>query len=191
MNNKYIFLRHGESVSNFRDIICSSIQNGTSPEYGLTKTGIEQVRLSSKVLKKELKNEDIVIFCSPFTRALQTALIVKNELDVNNFDFFVSMNLKERGFEKFELQSSKEYSTVWENDNNNLDTKGIETCKEVSNRVKELFIKLEKEYKNKTIILVSHGDTIMIARTVFLDDDAYNHRNYNFIKNAECLVFAN
>lgn len=189
MNNKYIFLRHGESVANQRDIICSSLKNGTSPEFGLTQLGIIQANYTSKVLKKELKKEDIIIFTSPYTRAVQTALIVKSTLGIDNNNFFVSMNLKERGFESKELKSSKEYAKVWENDKKGKDSRGIEPCLSVALRIEEFYLMLNAKYNNKTIILVSHGDTIMIARTLLLGVSFFSHRDYDFIKNAECLVF--
>jgi glucosyl-3-phosphoglycerate phosphatase len=189
MNNKYIFTRHGESMANFKDIICSTLPNGTLPEYGLTELGLTQVNQTAKILSTEFKNQEVIIFCSPFTRATQTALIIKEKLNVSNTNFFISLNLNERDFGLYELQSSKEYSKVWEADNSDQDIAGIESCKEVAIRFETLFKQLEKQYKGKTIILVSHGDTIMIARTVLLKDSPYNHRDYDYIKNAECLVF--
>jgi broad specificity phosphatase PhoE len=189
MRNKYIFLRHGESVANFKDIICSTISNGTLPEYGLTELGKTQVNNAAKILSTEFQNQEVIIFSSPFTRAVQSSLIVKEKLKVDNNNYYINLNLKERDFAQFELQSSKEYSKVWEADNSDKDIKGIESCKEVASRLKELFAMLESQYTNKIILMVSHGDTIMIARTVLLDDNPYNHRDYEYIKNAECIIF--
>ncbi len=189
MNNKYIFVRHGESIANYRDIICSTVANGTLPEYGLTKLGKKQVSDTAKILSTELYNQEVIIFCSPFTRAVQTALILKDQLKVSDFNFFVSLELKERDFSLNELQSSKEYTKVWEADNNNVDIKGVETCLEVATRLEKLFNLIDQLYNKKIIILVSHGDPIMIARTVLLGDNPYNHRNYEYTKNAECLIF--
>jgi glucosyl-3-phosphoglycerate phosphatase len=189
MKNKYIFVRHGESVANYRDIICSTITNGTLPEFGLTELGIDQVKNTAKILSTEFKNQEVIIFCSPFSRAVQTSLIIKDKLKVNNSNYYISFDIREREFLKFELQSSKEYSKVWEADNTDKDIKGIETCTQVANRLQLFFDMIELQFVNKNVIIVSHGDPIMIARTILLNDSPYNHRDYEYIKNAECLIF--
>jgi broad specificity phosphatase PhoE len=188
MKNKYYLIRHGQSTSNINGIICSTLENGIKPNFALTKTGQIQVQRSANELKKIIVG-DSLIFTSPFSRTLQTALIIKDTLELNNTSFFISMGLVERNFGKYELGSSKNYDKIWSNDVTAKDTKTVESTNLVATRVNQFIMSMESSYSNKNIIVVSHGDTLMIMRTIFLAVNSYTHRSFPYINNAEILIF--
>ena len=72
---KLIFVRHGEN----------DLNKGT-----LTRTGVKQIKAAAKYLKNEKVD---AIFCSPKTRAIQTANILKQYL---NAEVYIEKNFNER-----------------------------------------------------------------------------------------------
>jgi broad specificity phosphatase PhoE len=189
MNNQYILLRHGQSISNINDIVISTIENGVKSEYGLTKLGVEQITITAKNLAQKFSLENIIIITSPFKRTVESALIIKDLLKVKNENIAISTNLVERNFSRYELQKNDIYEEIWENDSNHKDSDGVESCQNVFNRIKSFIEYTENSFKNKIIIVISHGDTIMIARTYFENNSPYNQRNFPYINNAEYLIY--
>jgi broad specificity phosphatase PhoE len=189
MKNRYFFLRHGYSVSNDKGIICSTLENGTLPEYGLLPEGMKQIATTAEALSDIVKIGKSIIFTSPFTRALQSALITKQVLGLPHYSMFVNNKLVERNFESLELDSSMLYESVWTADNNGEMSEGVESCIEVSIRITDFLDMCESRFDGKDIIVVTHGDIIMIARTLFLSISPFRHRDYPYIKNAEYIIF--
>jgi broad specificity phosphatase PhoE len=189
MKNRYFFLRHGYSVSNDKGIICSTIENGTLPEFGLLPEGMKQIATTAEALSDIVNIGKAIIFTSPFTRALQSALITKQVLGLPHYSFFVSDKLIERNFKSLELESSVLYESVWTADNNGEMSEGVESCIEVSIRISDFVDMCESRFDCKDIIVVSHGDVIMISRTLFLSISPFRHRDFPYIKNAEYILF--
>ncbi len=189
MKNRYFFLRHGYSVSNEKGVICSTSENGTLPEYGLLPEGMKQIAITAEKLSDIVNLSKTIIFTSPFTRTLQSALITKQILGLPHYSFFVNNNLVERKFESLELESSILYESVWSADINGEMSEGVESCIEVSIRISEFLEMCENRFESKDIIVVSHGDVIMIARTIFLEISPFKHREFEYIKNGEFIEF--
>src|SRR3989344_4024628 len=74
LNNQYYMLRHGEAISNAKDIISSWSETFENP---LTERGVEMIKEAANILK--LKNIDL-IFASDVLRTKQTAEIVGQAL---------------------------------------------------------------------------------------------------------------
>jgi glucosyl-3-phosphoglycerate phosphatase len=199
--NRYIFFRHGQSQANLQDLVCSLIENGALAKYGLTPLGQSQVIESVKKLKAELLTkgvalEKLIMLSSSFSRALQTALLIRDELGIAVENCSISGLLFERAFAPFELKKagSKDgcYQITWEADLKKdypQELSEVEKPQALAKRLTKLISFLEQNYDNKTIILVSHGDPIMIARTIFLGVDPSTHHTYPYILNAEYLIF--
>lgn len=189
MKNRYFFLRHGFGVNNEKGIICSLIENGTLPEYGLLPEGMKQIATTAEALSDIVNIGKAIIFTSPFTRTLQSALITKQVLGLPHYSLFINNNLVERKFEALELDSAVLYESVWNADKNGEMSEGVESCIEVSIRISEFLEMCEERFTGKDIIVVTHGDIIMIARTIFLEISPFKHREFEYIKNGEYIQF--
>jgi len=182
LKNRYFIMRHAESEANKNKIIISSIDNGLS-DYGLTKKGRKQVIKSIK--KNIIFNDEVIIFSSNFKRARETALIIIENMKINNY--FFTEYLRERNFGDFEKKRNSNYEKVWELDKENPDHKtyNVESVNEVLNRMTFLIVQIEKKYKDKIILLISHADPLNILTTVFIKEHASDHREVSYLKQAE------
>jgi probable phosphoglycerate mutase len=169
MNNKYFALRHGQSKPNVLGIVLSSLDDGKKEEYTLTKEGEKQVEFSVKKAKEsEVLGSDTIIYSSPFSRTKRTAEIAKEVLGVNS-DIIFDERLRERWFGDWEKTDHSAYKKVWADDEKDPEhkEKNVESTKEVLDRTMALVKDSEGKYKNKNILLVSHGDAIKIMETGF------------------------
>lgn len=159
--NIYYGIRHGESEANTKGIIASSIK--TQKNIGLTLKGQNQVRASIRKNKAHF-NQDTIIISSDFLRAYETALIVASELKIPSENIQKSVALRERFFGDYDGKTNELYHIIWGKDPDNpaKSIKNAESVLQVLERIKELISELEKKYSDKTIILVSHCDPIMI-----------------------------
>lgn len=118
---KLIFVRHGEI----------NLKTGT-----LSKAGIKQI----KMVAKYLKNEKIdAIFCSPKTRAIQSANILKGQLKA---EVYIEKNLNERQILTPSQRNlySKEFDENYLN--YNFQSPNFETCKDFIDRNFQGFINI-------------------------------------------------
>ena len=118
---KIIFVRHGET----------NLKTGT-----LSKTGVRQIKAACKYLKNEKID---AIFCSPKTRAVQTANIIKA---YQKAEVYIEKNLNERQI----LTPSQRLLYAKEFDENylnyNYQSPNFETCKDFIDRNFEGFINI-------------------------------------------------
>jgi len=206
----YYALRHGESIPNRKKLIVSDPQEGVKEENGLTLQGIinaENVDLSPLLTGGDGdQKKKVLILTSHFSRALQTAEIVKNRLVALGVEveFTVCQQLRERFFGDFDGKSNFNYQTVWDNDKNqtaNFDMKdyefvqensqnfrGTESVDSVYRRVVDLISATEKIVKNEgpmNVLLVSHGDALQILQSNFLKENPYLHRSLPHLETCE------
>lgn len=187
LKNKYFLIRHGESNANVAEIILSHPEHGTNEEFTLTKNGEKQVMDSAKKAKSDgLLDDKTIIYSSPFSRCKRTAEIAKEILGVKN-EIHFDVRLRERWFGDFERTHNSNYQKVWDVDVNNPNHKNfnVESAQEVQGRMISLIKDLEKEYVNKKILLVSHGDALQILQTGFLDKSPSQHGSLSHLKTAE------
>ena len=145
-------VRHGESVFN------------TEGRYGgfidtpLTSKGLEQAnRLAVKL--NEIHFE--IIITSSLTRARQTAEIIKEFFDV---PLIVSDEFKERNLGVYggltQEEIIKKHLDLWKRKCtrqwNDAPTNG-ETYQQFDERITKALLNLEKEYPEKSVLLVTHG----------------------------------
>jgi len=187
MNNKYFALRHGESKANIAKIVLSDLEDGKKEEYTLTQNGENQVSISVKKTKdEELLGSDTIIYSSSFSRAKRTAEIAKDILGAET-DIIFDNRLRERWFGDWEKTDNSAYQKVWDDDEINPEhkIKNVESASEVQKRVMSLIEDLEKKYKDKNILLVSHGDALQIMQTGFMKISAAQHRDLKHLETAE------
>jgi len=159
MKNKYILLRHGQTIYQTpkkRDFLYPW------PDFktGLTKKGIKQAEKAAKELKKEKID---FIYSSDFLRTFQTAGIVAKELGLKKVN--LDKRLRDTNWGIFEGGPSEKYRRFFSSVRQRFfrrPPKG-ENWRDVKKRMKDFIKELENKYKNKTILIVSHGDPIWLA----------------------------
>ena len=153
--NKYFVMRHGEAQNNLRNIASTKKPN----ESALTEKGREIAAASAKALKE--KKIDL-IFTSPFLRTKQTAEIAAKAIDLKESRIIVDDRLREIDVGEFDGRSIDDYRAFFATNEEKFDKrpKGAETMREVRERVMRFLYEIEEKYKNKNILIVSHGDPI-------------------------------
>ncbi|MFH1841205.1 MAG: histidine phosphatase family protein [Candidatus Nealsonbacteria bacterium] len=157
MNNKYFLLRHGESLRNIKKVAACWPEKALSP---LTKKGKEQI----KKIGKKLKNIDL-IFASDLQRTKQTAEIVGKILEVKpKFD----KRLREHNVGILNGKKIKEVGKFWNKEGKlspleyfskrfKIAPPGGETYADMEKRVYNFLKEVDKKYKGKNILIISHG----------------------------------
>lgn len=157
LNNKYYILRHGEAKSNVEDVVSCWPEKFSNP---LTEKGVAKI---NKVVK-ELQNKKIdLIFASPLLRTKQTAEIVADKLNLKvKFD----MRLREVGFGALNGGSAEKFDDYFKSFAERIKrkTKGGENYTEVFKRVSSLLTEINRKYKNKNILIVSHQLPLLLLR---------------------------
>ena len=155
--NNYIFIRHGEAVTNVRSIV------STNPEkrYPLTLRGRTQAERAAKKLKAYKID---LIFSSDILRAQETAEIAAKFLGIKRIQF--DKRLREITLGDFEDKSVTEYSNFFADVQARFNSAPIggETLKDVRRRGVYFLQEMERKYAGKTILVVSHGDTLWIMK---------------------------
>lgn len=157
MNNKYILLRHGETEYQAKelDILYPKAQNPILP---ITENGKKQI----KIIAKELEEEDIdLIYCSEYFRAKQTAEIVTKPLGLK---VIFDKRLIDTNFGIFHGRPDKEYREFFSSKKERFFKRPPqgENWNDVKKRVVDFIEEIDKKYKNKTILIVSHADPVWL-----------------------------
>lgn len=154
-----IMVRHGQAVSNVKDILTGVGDKGKFP---LTAKGREQIRFAAKQLKKIKVDK---IYSSEVLRAKQSALIIGKALGKKPV-FFAGISEREMGNAAGKPRDDGYWR--WELPKRVLAT--VEPWERFMRRVRKFVDSLPK--KNGVIVLVGHDSTIkaMIISLLGLDD---------------------
>ncbi len=176
-------MRHGHSVANREGIVLSDPAFGV-PGYGLSETGVEQVRKS--VNKNKDLNGETIILSSDFRRARETAEIVQKMIACER-EIGFDLRLRERFFGNYDRKSDTAYAGVWQRDrlNPRHTNANVESVCSVLKRGVELVNEVDARYQEKSVLLVSHGDILQILQTAFARRDPGQHRDLNHLETAE------
>jgi len=175
LRNNYFLLRHGQTIYQTlekKDFIYPSEAKGgeermffdhppfpESPPIKLTKEGQKQIKVAAKKLKKEKID---MIFSSDFFRTRQTAKIVAEELSKRiHFDKRLrDVNLgiyrggpKKDFYRDFPIHSKNRF--------NKKPPKG-ESWLDCQKRMLNFLKDIDKRFKGKTILVISHGDPLWL-----------------------------
>jgi broad specificity phosphatase PhoE len=180
--NTYSIMRHGQSRANVARIIVSSIENDRRADYGLSELGRTQVLETAQACGLP---SDTIICSSDFSRARQTAEIVRAWLDAAQVD--VAEALRERRFGEWEGTATDNYARVWAADETDSAQVGggVEPVAAVLDRTTAFIVDLERRYSGRDILLVSHGDTLQILQAGFLRMSPAGHRRLPALRTAE------
>jgi probable phosphoglycerate mutase len=175
-------MRHGQSLANVRGIIVSDPARGRSAEFGLSQRGREQAVAAAA---ESGLDAGAVIWSSDFSRAVQTARLVAERL--GTADAQVAEALRERWFGDFDGTAVASYQAVWAADAEDPDqvSHGVEAASAVLGRATALVARLDDEYRDRDILLVSHGDTLQILQAGFLRLSPARHREVAHLGTAE------
>ncbi len=152
---KLLLIRHGQTDWN----VAGKIQGITDIE--LNDTGRKQ----AKVLNEQLLKETIdVILSSPLKRARETAEIIAEGRDI---PIVLKQELQERYFGKLEgkTRSDFDFYELW-NYKLNKQYADIERIGDLFKRVQGFLEKLKKEYRDKTVLVVTHGGVAVPIRVI-------------------------
>ncbi|MBE6158442.1 MAG: histidine phosphatase family protein [Firmicutes bacterium] len=146
-------LRHSKSIKSddliFDDKLDEQTKNERTP---LSPIGEEEAKRFSN--NEELTNID-VIFSSEYERAKSTAKYIATN---NNLKLIISKDINER-----KIGDAKDYpKTFWltQFEDENAKAPNGESRKEVTERFTRFINRVLVEYKDKRIVLVSHGTAI-------------------------------
>ncbi len=156
--NKYLIMRHGEAVFNTKNTLNSNV----SVDNPLTEKGKENIKIAVKGLSGKI---DVVIH-SPLQRTRETAKLLVKELGLSEEILKEDARLKEVTFGEFEGKSVDKYHSFYKFTKEQMLKKphGGESWSEVKNRITEALYKFENEYKDKTILIVSHNGPLQMIQ---------------------------
>ena len=149
LNNKYYILRHGEAISNVKGIVSSWPEKFNNH---LTKNGQEMVKNAALELKEKNIN---LIFASPLKRTKQTAEIAGKILKIRPK---IDKRLREIDFGIFNSKSIFDFHKQFKKEEERINhsvSKG-ETYTHLLERVSGFLKDIDKKYKNKNILIISH-----------------------------------
>jgi broad specificity phosphatase PhoE len=180
--NRFSIMRHGQSMANVAGLIVSRIENDRRGDYGLSALGRKQALETAHACGLP---RDTIICSSDFSRARQTAEIVRSYLDAPEVE--LSEALRERCFGKWEGSATDNYTQVWAADETSAAEvgSGVEPAAAVLDRTTAFIADLERRYCGRDILLVSHGDTLQILQAGFLRISPTRHRSLPFLDTAE------
>lgn len=154
----------------------------------LNEVGREQ----AEKVKNKLKNEKIdLIISSSLKRAKETAKIINKEFNV---DILEDRRLIERGYgdlegiTKIELKEMKKKDSRIDEACNyikNISMYNMETMQDLCKRIYEFLDEITQKYKNKNILLVTHGSASIPIKCYFMKYPLQNLVDREKIKGLE------
>ncbi len=183
LGNRYHIMRHGHSRANQQGIIVSDPANGCRG-FGLSALGQGQVR--ETLSSCDWLPPQTVIVSSDFTRARETAEAVCSWIGCDLLPR-LDERLRERFFGAFELAADSAYADIWVEDARDPDQQkhGVESPNAVMRRVTRVVVECERDYRDRDVLLISHGDALQILQAAFHRLDASRHRELPHLQTAE------
>ena len=172
-----VVVRHGETDWNH----IKRIQGWK--DIALNQIGRDQ----AKTIKEKLKDISFdEVISSPLKRALRTAKIISGR---NYKNIKKDERIKERGNGIFEGKIKDEkFESINFNDPNE-NRYGIENVNSFRSRVFSFCKELEKKYKNKNVLVVTHAGVSIYIRCYF-EGEPNNYNDYK-LKNCEVITYEN
>lgn len=183
--NNYFILRHGEADSNAQGIVSAQPDN----PHHLTEKGKAQVQNAAR----ELASKKIdFIFSSDFVRTRETAELVADALGIKRDSIIYDKRIREINTGDFNLKPIEEYRNYFSSQFEKFHKKppGGETVHDVKVRTGEFLYDIDKKYKDKNILIISHEYVLWMIESVAqgLTDEAacvLKEGRDDYIKNAE------
>ncbi len=164
--------RHGQTVWNTQNKVCGIT------DIELTEKGRGQAKaLASAVADKNIN----VIISSPLKRAVETSRIVS---DMYNIPIKIDVRLIEQNYGVYEGVDRKDEAFLNNRRNFAYKYPNGESMMQVAYRVYGLIDEIRNRYKDKNVLLISHGGVCRIINTYFRDMTNEEFFNYT-LQNGE------
>ena len=184
---KIIFIRHGESEANVRQII-----SNTGYVHGLTEKGKTQADTIAKKLKNKY-SDSVKIISSPLKRANETANIISNHFNTN---YSIDNRIVEfhtgilEG--KSDIDSWNQLTDLWKlwlsGEAHSVAIPEGECLDDVVIRVGDFLNSIIKEYGESDIILcISHGGVLQTALPYVLKDNKAEELKSYYLQNTDIV----
>ena len=149
---KLYVIRHGLTNCNVE-----KKYNGKLDE-DINETGILQAKKAQEIIR----NLDIdLIICSPLLRTRHTC----NIININNIPVIFDNRIEERDCGIYTGKELGEfYYTDYWNYYSKIKVEGLESIQDLFKRIKNFLDEIKEKYKDKNILLVTHGG---VARAVY------------------------
>ena len=173
MNNKYILLRHGETIYQAKEL--DAIYPADNKlNLSMTEKGEEMIEKASD----EIKGIDL-IYSSDFSRTKKSAEIIAKK---NGLTVIFDERLGDTNFGVFSGKTGDEYRKYFVDRKERFikPTPDGESWNDVRTRVVAVIKEIEEKYKDKTILIVSHADPIWLMMGYLKglsDEDLLEQRN--------------
>jgi broad specificity phosphatase PhoE len=157
LSNNYFILRHGEAISNRDGIISCWPEKKKNP---LTERGKKEVR---KIIAKLKKEKIDLIFSSDVLRCKETAQMATERLGLKvNFD----KRLREVNVGIFNGRPIEEWNDYFKNwvEKFTKRAPGVENRRDIKERIVDFIKDIDKKYKGKNILIVSHEGPLIILQ---------------------------
>lgn len=151
--------RHGQTDYNKQDIIL-----GTT-DIELNETGLAQAH---ELAEKVAEHDDIdLIISSPMKRAIKTAQLVAEK---NGLEIIIDNRLREWDYGRYESKSR--FTDGFAENKVNFGVKmgrTGESLMQLTHRVYSALDEIIEKYRDKNVLLVSHGGVCRVIETYFKD----------------------
>ena len=157
MRNKYILLRHGNTIYQEGKKGFLYVIPEKDPVF-LTEKGKEQIKISAEKLAG--KKIDL-IYSSDMAGTQQTAGIVAEKLGLK---IILDKRLRDINFGIFQGGEDEKYRSFFFSKRQKLFKRppGGENWRDVKKRTTDFLKEIDKKYSGKTILIVSHGDPVWL-----------------------------
>jgi len=166
LQNKYVFIRHGQTTANADHIYAGEL------DVELTDKGRQQAKDAAEKIPHDVD----IVFCSPMKRACETAQVLLDDHTITptSAQFMLDDRLKEKtggvvsGMSYDEI--AQQYPKEWDRDNTPFKVAIAtafpegESDLDVVKRIENLLVELETTYEGKTILIVSHAGIMLAVR---------------------------
>ena len=170
--NTFYFTRHGEAENN---VLGLSICYPEPKKYPLTARGVRRAQIMAEKLRASGGVD--MIFTSDITRTYETAKIVGDYLGV---PVQTDERLREINIGEYNGRPYTDYINDWPVEKRwDQAPKGGETHKQLQERMVGFIREINHKYKDKKILVVSHGDPLWLLQQYYRSEKGYpNHAEY-------------
>ncbi len=165
--NTYFVVRHGQAESNVEGGVHGTVSSRKDDPDHLTLEGKKQVEKTAEEIKEQGLEFDVV-FVSPFVRTTDTLNILKDKLNISEEKIVFDERLGELNAGDFEGKPWDEYGKMFKNEKERFlnPIHGGESLLDLKRRVGEFIYEIENTYKDKKVLIVSHGAPIWMLYAI-------------------------
>jgi broad specificity phosphatase PhoE len=176
MNNKYMLMRHGETKYQAEGKDYYLYSREEQMDLSITEDAKKVIENRATELKE--KNID-VIYCSDYLRTRQTAEIVSR---VINAEVVLDKRLRDINFGIFSGGNSRDFSEYFSSRIKRFSERPLEgeSWGDVRKRLIEALNEIEEKNKDKTILIVTHGDPFWLLIGIIKNLTDEELLNYDF-----------